>query len=137
MGIIKELSRSIKKTNSMKKVIKSLNYEINIDDKEKAMIEFFDCISKDNVLGLILSQYSIEYKDFKSIFNRFLSLGYNRWDGSDYLPVSIFSFKEPLLYVLSNKDAFNNNEKNKNVDKVCWNATQVLKGNIELVDVFK
>lgn len=126
MGIIKELKRSIKKTNAMKKMIKSLQYGSNIDGKE-AMINFFDCISKDSILGPILLQYGIKYEEFGKIFDRFLALGYNRWEGNDYLPVSIFSFKAPLIYILSNKDAFSNNKENKDVYKICWNATQLLK----------
>lgn len=109
MGIFQSFKRSFQKSKIMRKLIRRIdckNNEYDSEEQDKTLKEFYDFIYNDCVLGELLKKYDMDFASFDKIFQCYLNNGCIGWQGTDYLPVALFSFKNPLEYILQNKDAF-------------------------------
>jgi hypothetical protein len=100
MGFFSILAASNKKTKVMRKASLILS-RMKSGDDEMVYKELHECISNYPLLKPIVEEYHFTCDELVRFSSIFRALGFG-WEGTDYVPVSVFCFRKSLIYILEN-----------------------------------
>lgn len=81
------------------------------NEKQEAFETLYECMQNMPPLAEILKKYQTTAKELEEISTRIFFNGYSRFYKVHYIPVALISFREPLNFILSNKDIIMLNSK--------------------------